>query len=672
MLTYEALDVPAAEMAVEMNTKERSLRPLYYDHNPVANLRLSMAYDRGVRAATRFFVCALLWIISLVALIILGTHAGHAQNSVPPFRTSGMNATLYVGQGSYPSIQSAVTSACGKGTAMRVSIPAGTVPTDTLSAVTGCSLVFIEDQRNGASQMFGWNGTAYTLISNSVSIAPSGAQYVVQPVVNGVQTALDATRLTVNGANPLGSVTASSRYQSFGDSITCGYIAAGHVAPYSAGEDCHTTTAYPSLIAAQTGVALSNYSIPADMACDVWPRQIAPNSVSPAASGSPLATLMIGTNDAATKGVGAYEANFIRCHQAVLAYMTIPLENKVAASSATIVSGSWLQSSSSSIGGYALSSTPGSVLRFTISSFGGPLYLWHTINDAVAPSSTSGTFTYAVDGGAAVSVLTQAIPAMATINGTTNSVSAVRVPPVPAGTHTVTITSISGTVAIVAVGTPPLNQYFQHPVLGVGDVPYVSGVAAGPVTQYTADALANIRLMQGDGLDVRYCSNHAYMLGTPAEEQSDLVHPTALGATHYAQAFLQCMQPATAATAGMPPGTPVGAVASAAGTGATVSLPASSAYVSTNAHFIVAVNTGTSPTAGVLFTAQFPNTAGYANGIIPACMAFPYTANAAPLATAIYMQQNAGTASANANTSFDTTTALAPNTGYAWSVFCSY
>lgn len=403
---------------------------------------------------------------------------------------------------------------------------------------------------------------------NGVVTNPVGAQAIVQPVVAGVQTALDATKYTLNGSNPLGSITEFSFYNAFGDSIPCGFIEpGGSTPPYTRGEDCHQSgspiTSYPSLIAAtlnmtgngQTaGMQYENYAIPAAQSADVWPTEIGPNSISPSLASPILYGVMIGTNDANTHGVGSYEPIFSMLVGAVDYWLTIPSENKTLPAAVTPAV-NWTFGTVSSIGGFLLTNTIGAPQVIPLKTYGGAGFIWFTVNDS---SGSSGTFTYKVDAGATSSgIVTHTVPAMNTPNGTTNSVGYIRIPAATmgaAGAHTITVTMTAGSaIAIVGVGTVPLNQYYQHPTLMVDSIPILASLSVPAITAYNVDLLTVVRQMQADGADARYSLNSPlYMTDTSAELQSDGVHPTALGALHYEQSDLQVGQPIPQSTATSP------------------------------------------------------------------------------------------------------------------------
>ena len=336
-------------------------------------------------------------------------------------------------------------------------------------------------------------------------------------------------------ATPAPTPTGQSAYHAYGDSITAGY-------PVGPALD------YPTLIGQDRQLTVSDYALSGDMACDVPARQIFLNRDNPTAGSFPLYTLMIGTNDVDLRGANDYLPLFNYCEQASIAWLALPAGLKVLATAPGVVtSGPGSLETAGNWNSWE-TATLGSSVTFPITLAGrGPIYIWPRIADADA-----GTFTYAVDGVVAGSFNTAFNLAfnwcICTQNGTTSSLGFIRIPAVPAGPHTVTMTqtSGSGTMRIVAIGAPPAPLPAVQPSLPmvvVGDPPLQQLVANDECFIYPAncaayppDVQANVAIFAGDGLDVIYAENHTYMFGTPAE-MSDVLHPNALGHSELRHAF---------------------------------------------------------------------------------------------------------------------------------------
>ena len=324
-------------------------------------------------------------------------------------------------------------------------------------------------------------------------------------------------------------------YNAFGDSITAGYSLAS------------PSQAYPTLVASSLGVGVSNDAISGDEACDIFPRQIYPNGVQPQQNTAALYTVQIGTNDADIKGSGGYEATFRNCHLAVLAWLAIPRDFMVMPGDAALVgSGSWsaaADTTTPALQGPALDSTGAGTLAATLTTYGGAIYVFYTLNDQFPTYY----FTVSIDGGAAsVPYYTGMSVPMSTANGTTISRGVARIP-VPAGRHTVTASTTTGAVAIYGIGTIPPEKHFGSVVLS-GDAPNQCSGACTPlaspatVAAYNADILADEALLISDGADIRHVPDQKYMLATPSE-LNDAVHPNVLGQQHLATAYEQALKP---------------------------------------------------------------------------------------------------------------------------------
>jgi hypothetical protein len=318
----------------------------------------------------------------------------------------------------------------------------------------------------------------------------------------------------------------------YGDSISMGY---GLASP--------STTMYAYLMSQAFGIPYTDRAISGDQACDIWPLQINPYTATdaPVQAIANLYTVMIGTNDVDVKSTGAYEAVYNACEQAVLSFLATARENKVLPGDAafTVVSGSNSAAPVTALGVTSAQMTTTGVLQAAITTTGEPIYVWSEIKDG-----TSGSFTVSVDGGSAQGPYsTTTSPAIATQNGTTESVALSGRYAVAAGAHTVTFTWVSGTVGIVGVGSIPSASYYNAPAIAVGQVPNQgpTGAVSSPsaIAQYNTDVAANIALVKGDGGDIRFVLDENYMFATAAEMAGGAapLHPGPLGHLHLAQAF---------------------------------------------------------------------------------------------------------------------------------------
>ena len=305
-------------------------------------------------------------------------------------------------------------------------------------------------------------------------------------------------------------------YVALGDSITySSYIA-------------DPAQRYPNILASALNLNLSNYAVPGYGACDVMPTEALPFTVGETIATNPVYSLLIGTNDLALFGTGAHEQVFNLCHQATLAWLGIPLANKILIgnNAATITSGTWSGDTSNTLS----TSTPGSTLRFNLTTTGAPAYLWYGIQ-----TNGVGTFTISVDGAAP----TVGPPAYASTVGVSASSYALLRIPIAAGNHTFDIANQSGTLTMLGMGSPPV---VAGTTVLAGDVPnQVNGNTSG-IAAYTADIQTNIALLQSDGLDIRFVPTQQFMLATPAE-MVDTKHPNAVGLAELAAAFSSAISP---------------------------------------------------------------------------------------------------------------------------------
>jgi hypothetical protein len=316
-------------------------------------------------------------------------------------------------------------------------------------------------------------------------------------------------------------------YHAYGDSITYGFLLPT------------TKDAYPYLVAADRGLTLIDNGVNGAQACDISPAQIFPHSDNPTAASNMLYTVMIGTNDAA-RDVPGYTAIFDQCHQAAISWLAVPAESKVGAVAAGVTTKGGGRLDTSNNWNSWVTSRQGASISFPISvATDRPLYIWARIIDA-----DPGTFTYDVDGTVVGTSTTGTTPVIKTSQSTMNSLALLRIPPVSAGAHVVTLTqtSTAGTMQIVAIGAPP-DAGAGLPNVLVGDIPYAVKTAstgcAGtdtPSLKYIAEIQKTVVMLSGDGLNVRYIPTRAFMFGTVAE-MVDQVHPNERGHVELSKAY---------------------------------------------------------------------------------------------------------------------------------------
>jgi len=309
-----------------------------------------------------------------------------------------------------------------------------------------------------------------------------------------------------------------SAYTAVGDSITAGAFLS-----------TPDTQAYPAVVAIARRWVLNNYGIPADMACDLFPRQIIPHRVAFTSTPGQVYSILIGTNDSAIYGIGPYQTVYGECQLAAMIWLATRPEDKVIPGDTTVTATGACSGSSSDTA--FLCSGDGSLDFGTFSTTGNPVYLWYKVSDT---SSANESFSVIVDGSSTKVSLKPTI-SVATVNGSTSSVYLLRLP-VLAGQHRLQVQTTTN-ASILAVAS---NRANKPVVVAVGDVPNqtVDTIYTSVATQlaYIQISRQNVATAISDGLDVRAVNDRDYMLATRAE-MIDNVHPNAFGHIHLAQAF---------------------------------------------------------------------------------------------------------------------------------------
>ena len=367
------------------------------------------------------------------------------------------------------------------------------------------------------------------LAGGSQPATPGGTSGQVQFNNAGVFGGASLTN-QVQGTGVWGTfLTTGKNMANFGDSITNGALASP------------SSSSYVSLLTASSGAVGTNYGANGAMACDMGQTQVWGNA-NPSLTSSTMYTMMVGTNEVVYKGTGTYEPVYQSCHQADLAWLAVPSEYKVFAQNAGCsTSGTWTNATTYQSNVGKSSTTNGSTLTCPITTTGGPIYVWYNRADG-----NGGTFTYAVDGGAAVSVNAFTSPAIATNNGGTQGLGLLRLTGLAAGSHSVVFTVTSATsgsnvVHIFSLGTPPgLGYASQNTVFSAGVPKQSADASAAATAQYNALAKADADLLAGDGLPVRFVDVRAYL--NLSTDYADTLHPNNLGHEHVRQAFEAVMQ----------------------------------------------------------------------------------------------------------------------------------
>lgn len=168
----------------------------------VNNFNPTPRFDNYSLSLARVIFAWFLFYLIAAATILFFAAKAEAQNTMAPFRTQQVNTSYYVGQGSFTTIQKAVTAACAATAGGRVTIQAGIAPPDTIAAVTGgCTKAPIIDQRAVPDACFTWSGSAYTSTacgSGGGGSAPAGTFNDVQIYGSSTSLAADTGNLQNN------------------------------------------------------------------------------------------------------------------------------------------------------------------------------------------------------------------------------------------------------------------------------------------------------------------------------------------------------------------------------------------------------------------------------------------------------------------------------------------
>jgi hypothetical protein len=399
---------------------------------------------------------------------------------------------------------------------------ANVLPVGTTGQEPGSPAVGMLRYNSTLSQFEGYVSSSWqTLRSGPVNLASQVTGTL--PVANGGTGQINGSANLLYGAQE-GSFPFQN---SEGDSITCGVGAAGTTS-------C-STLGFANILSNYSGAYLTNRGIQGEMACDEDYNEIMANE-NPSLSTLTYFTNMIGTNDANTKGVGTYENIFKTCHQAGLAWLGVPAEYKVFATTGCTTTGTWSADNSGWVAGLALfSNAAAATISCPITTTGGPIYAWYKIADA-----NTGAGTYSLDGGTPVAFTTATLPTISTLNGGTQGMSLIRLANITAGNHTLLFTVTSGNsgngISIGGIGTPPALAYGTQPIIySTGVIKQQNDANSAATLAYDTDAQADNNLLASDGLKIRNINVRNYVNSTT--DMYNAEHPNLTGHQHIAQAI---------------------------------------------------------------------------------------------------------------------------------------
>ena len=313
---------------------------------------------------------------------------------------------------------------------------------------------------------------------------------------------------------------------------------------YASGTTCYyqgTSTCWVNRVGTYLGATVTNYAVSGDQACDAASHAF--NYDSPGSGAQPFRALMIGTNDANTKGIGNYEATFNKCDQALLSWLTVPSSLKTLASTGTTTGTCTTDTTYAAAYGEKCTAI-GSTITQNVTTYGGPIYIWPRYID-----SDTGTWTYSIDGGAAVPVTTALPTAIATINGLSTAPGLIRVP-VASGSHSIVYTQTNaGTMAVVGSGTPAqsgltagLPYLFDMTIFNQLDGNYARNFPGSSVIEYRLDIASNFTLLRNDSLQIYYVPVDKFVpMTTAVGDAYNTLHINVLGGAEVAQSIFSAM-----------------------------------------------------------------------------------------------------------------------------------
>jgi lysophospholipase L1-like esterase len=312
----------------------------------------------------------------------------------------------------------------------------------------------------------------------------------------------------------------SKTHIALGDSVTACY-----------GVDAHSNC-YTRLLSEAENATLTSFASNGVHACDTSYQAFVPEAPP---STNVIYTLMIGTNDANNNGRGPYEAVYRSCHQAVMAWLALPVAGKLPASQCT-TRGEWMPEPAYHPHFGLKSNRRGASLTCSVISIGAPIYAWFRLIDG-----TRGQFSCSVDGGNELSLKTFTSPPIGANGGGREGMGFVRIPGLSAGTHIIRFTVRSEAapdtfVSIYAVGTATKSA-FNGRLYSAGVPKFAADEKADDTAAYDRDAAEDAMLLAADGLPITFVDVRKHIV--MATDMTDSLHPNASGHAHLRDAFLQ-------------------------------------------------------------------------------------------------------------------------------------
>lgn len=323
----------------------------------------------------------------------------------------------------------------------------------------------------------------------------------------------------------------------FGDSITCGYDAQ----PNNGTGNVYSTQGYAGLMDTWLAKPVRNFCRAGDQAADMTKLWVYPNAA-PVSGRGQLFTVLIGTNNAIyCGGSSACLANWSGALSASLTWLALPASDKVLGSSLGNAGSAW--STDSTLANALDTRVHGATLSFKVQQAvaGRTLYVGYRVFDSNVQNA--GTATLSVDG-QQVAILNATVNtghALATQNGTTDTVFVQGVPLGAVGTHVVSLTTTSSDGALFSfvwagVSSGIYTAANGGPRVVIGSIPQSPSAPLNGIIQvYNAYLSTLITGLTADGMNIQIAP--VYGVLDPSTDFVDTVHPNNVGHAKLAQVF---------------------------------------------------------------------------------------------------------------------------------------
>jgi lysophospholipase L1-like esterase len=382
----------------------------------------------------------------------------------------------------------------------------------------------------GSLSQVAWCPRERPLYLKSSSLAVIASLCLVIAGCGGVATSVPQN-------TPTQTAPAGPKYAqvtNFGASITCGYYATQD----GASGYIWSNHGYAGLFdSSLTGTTAQNLCRAGDQAADTVRNWVMPNTV-PTLGGKQLYTMLVGTNDVIyCGGQTGCLPNYINTMTAAITWLTLPASDKILGSSLK-VSSAWVPDLNVGVA----TNTAGASLSFPVQQTvsGRMLYIAYRVYDA--GKVNGGTATVQLDGNtvATLSTIVNTGHAIATVNGSSDTVFAIPISLGAVGKHNVTITNGAngGFFSFVWAGVSS-GDYASTagaPRVMVALLPTTTSASYNSIEGTQNDALFQLTVaLAGDGMWVTVV--HCESVLDPTKDFYDTIHPNDSGHAKLATTF---------------------------------------------------------------------------------------------------------------------------------------